>query len=87
VTRYVKEILEYLSCNKDDSDEVEKLEFALKYGEEVIRSNPDDLNDFSIQISKRLLYAVESYSIENFHIMKHKLQTSLIVHSTKECAR
>ena len=57
---------------------------ALKFGEEVIRLKPDDLKNYSIQISKRLLYSLESYSIENFDILKHKLQVALIVNSTKE---
>eukprot|EP01080_Neovahlkampfia_damariscottae_P010172 gene10172-2592_t len=85
--KYVKELLEYLSSSKDDKFEVEKLEMALKFGEEVIRFAPDDLKDFSIQISKRLLYNLESYSIENFDLMKHKLQVALIVNSTKELSK
>lgn len=81
--KYVKEIIELLSASTEDSEQVEKLEAALKYGKDVVDKKPNDLNEFSSTICKRILYSIEGYNIENFEKMKHELLVSLIVNSTE----
>lgn len=81
--KYAKEVLDLLSAGNDDSDQVHKLEAALKHGKQVIDLKQDNLNEYSGTIAKRLLYCSESYAIEGFDKMKHNLLLSLLMNSTE----
>jgi hypothetical protein len=81
--KYAKQILEMLSVGQEDQDHVAKLESVIKYAKSVITLRQSDLNEYSSQIAKRLLYCSEDYQIENFEKSKHEILVALVVNSTE----
>ena len=77
--KYIRDCIEGLLANDDPT----KTEAALNAVENVILSQPDDLEDLAVELAKILIHTEDRYSTKNFSAIRH----SALVAITTQCPR
>lgn len=82
--KYLRELKSLYISKQNDTDQVDRIETGLKFGEKLIRSKPDDIDFLSRSIMALLLH-LQNFNITNFENNRHAQMVALLVTSPKNC--